>query len=380
MKKIVSFLMLIIITCIITGCDKTEDGNLIITEYVLGDFNAKAIEIFNPLDEDVKMDNYKIAIYKETYLEPRYLIELKGTLKSKESYVVAYDKGPTELLEKADLLSNDLFFTGDDPITLQKKGVNVCQLGTISTLAVTYAVSTALVKIDPYSNLNNSKYVETDWFEYAANDFSYLGTVEHPLTLEDIIKGPSMLDEWFELSFFPEGTTSSTLWSQSGTGGVEEVTVLSYGDGDTTTFSYPQSFLDLGLNNYTNRLRYFGVNTPESGGGTTSIQEFGITAKNYTNNLLKNAEVIHIQSLENYSIDGTFSRLMGLVWVDGVLLQNEIIKMGYSEFTHASIQFLANGIPITSYLNYNAKFAKLEQKGIWGGIDPLWNYETNSPK
>ncbi len=391
MKKLLCIILLISSVFLTSCSNETEeinynnasqndiDNSLIITEYVLGSSNAKAIEIFNPNSFDVNLEEYVLAIYKETHIVPTYEIKLEGILSSKDCYVVAYSSSPQQLLDKADQISSDLYFTGDDPIVILKNNKIVCTLGTISTLAIAYTSNTTMVKVDP-SNLSDKTYVPSDWVEYNIDDFSYLGKVEHDVTKEDLEKGPGIMEEWLEIPFFPEGTLSTNIWSQSGTGGMVEVTVASYGDGDTTSFNYPQSFIDLGLNNYDNRLRYFGVDTPESGGSHTAAEPFGMTASNYVNNLLRNASVIQIQSLENYSINGTYGRLMGLVWIDGVLLQNEIIKAGYSEFTHASIPFSYNNLPITSYLKYNANVAQLNGKGIWGELDPLWDYSTNSPK
>ncbi len=387
MKRICNLLLASSILLVLSGCGNDEDKKddeeivieeLVISEYVEGKDSAKAIEIYNPTDNTVNLENYSIGIYKNGQTNLTYNIKLENTLESKDCYVVVYDGSPTELLEKADLVSDDLYYTGDDPIVLMQGDQIISQIGTITALSIDYGVDKTLVKLDPNSNLGNYSYVPSDWVEYNADDYSNLGTIEHKITMEELLDGPKLLDKYLEIPFFPEGTNSTNFLSQTGTGGAVEVTLRRTGDGDTTYFNYPAEWDHLNLDPEVNRFRYFGVNTPESSSNTVK-EPFGKTAANYVNDLLTNAETIHIQSIEGYSVNGTYNRLMGLVWVDGELLQHKIIKMGYSKFTHASQPFTMEKIPLTSYLMYNANYAQLNGKGIWGEKDPLWDYETNQP-
>lgn len=388
MKRIYSVITIVLLSTLLVGCgeesleneDVFEDGaiNLMITEYIEGANTAKAVEIYNPTDDVVNLENYIIGIYKNGQTDLTYKINLENTLESKECYVVVYDESPQELLDKADLVSNDLYYTGDDPITLMYKDNVVSQLGNISGLSINYGQDTSLVKLDVNSNLGNYTYIESDWVEYNTDDYSNLGTIEHSITEEDLIKGPELLDKYLDIPFFPEGTNASNFLTQIGTGGAVEVTLKSCGDGDTTYFYYPEEWAEYNIDSDINRFRYFGIDTPESSSNVVP-EAWGKTASNYVCSRLTSAKTIHIQSIEGYSVNGTYNRLMGLVWVDGVLLQNEIVKMGYSQFTHAALPFSYNNFPLTSYLIYNAKVAKSNGKGIWGELDPLWDYENNAP-
>ncbi len=375
MKKIL-YLTIIPVLFLLTGCSNKTD--LIFTEYIEGAGNAKALEVYNPFDKEVDLEDYSIGIYKDGQTEMTYNINLEGTLEAKSCYVVVYSESPEELLNKADLVSSDLYYTGDDPIVLLNKEKVISSFGVISALSITYARDTTLVKVEPESNLGNNTYIKSDWVEYSTDEYKHLGTIEHDVTKEDLENGPIFNEEWLEIDFFPEGTTSSNFLTQTGTGGAVEVTVYQYGDGDTTCFNYPDEWDYLNIDPVNNRFRYFGVDTPESS-STVAPDPWGKTASNYVNNILENAEKIYIQSIAGYSVDGSFSRLMGLVWVDGVLLQHLIIKEGYSEFTHTHQQFSDGVLPITSYFKYNANQAELNEIKIWGEEDPMWDYKNNVP-
>lgn len=384
MKKIANILILSVfltVIVVLTGCSKGEP-DLIFTEIVEGIGDAMAVEIYNPLDEDVDLSNYSVEVYKNGDVIRTGLIELTGTLKSKECYVIVGDYNtPSELAEKADLMSTELIFNGNDPIFLLNGDEVVSSFGLIPSYAVYFAENTSLVKINPDTNLGNYEFVESDWIQYPSDTYDYLGTVEHDITIAELEKGPMLTDEMKDISFFPEGTTADNLLSQQGTGGVMEVTVSQYVDGDTTAFVYPSSIAHLGLDNYTNRVRYYGIDTPESGGSTGSqYQAFGKTASNYTKEQLSKAKTIHLQSIEGQSIFDTYGRILALVYVDGVLLNNQIIQMGYSDTAFSQTPMLYNGIEISAYMTYSTQIARLNGRGIHGEKDPLWNYKTNTPK
>jgi len=83
-------------------------------------------------------------------------------------------------------------------------------------------------------------------------------------------------------------------------------------DGDTAQFSK------------VGKTRFLYIDTPES---TTKVEPYGKESAAYTCNLLKKAKTIHLQ------YDGPkkdkYNRTLAWVWVDGKLIQKEIIKKGY---------------------------------------------------
>ncbi len=139
--------------------------------------------------------------------------------------------------------------------------------------------------------------------------------------------------------------------------GISEATLISCADGDTATFSMDgQSF----------RIRFQGIDTPET---SSKLDPWGKPASDYTCEALTNASVIVIQSNEDTAkMDSTGSRYLGYVWVDGSLLNLELVEHGYTKPTGTSAliykdDFVAAGT--------NARLAGLR---VWGELDPDYDY------
>lgn len=139
--------------------------------------------------------------------------------------------------------------------------------------------------------------------------------------------------------------------------GISEATLISCADGDTATFSMDgQSF----------RIRFQGIDTPET---SSKLDAWGKPASDYTCEALTNASVIVVESNEaTAKMDSTGSRYLGLIWVDGSLLNLELVEHGYSKPTGTSAliykdEFVAAGT--------NARLAGLK---VWGELDPTYDY------
>ena len=257
----------------------------------------------------------------------------------------------------------DLNFNGSQAITLMK-GKNVIDSIGIVGYSVKYYENLTLVRKSNYL-YPNPKFDEYEWIRYAKNNRNYLGDVTNSVTPEELLEGPRLTEEDYQKPFFAD------IERQLGGGGVASVTVASYVDGDTTVFNFPKEIFDSPT-----RLRYQNVNTRESYSG--HIQEWGIPAKNYTNDCLKRAKKIEVQSVEGGTIYETFDRVLGWVWIDGKLQNYQLALNGYTEDAFSLIETITyKDIPYTSYI-YNAKlYAMKMHKGLWGEKDPYWDYENN---
>lgn len=104
--------------------------------------------------------------------------------------------------------------------------------------------------------------------------------------------------------------------------GYEIVKVDTLADGDTTTFT---------LKSGTYTTRYLAIDTPETSNG---VDPWGMAAKRYTNEALKNAKQIILErdpalngrDGEENSTKDKYDRLLAHVWVDGELLQYKLIE------------------------------------------------------
>lgn len=119
----------------------------------------------------------------------------------------------------------------------------------------------------------------------------------------------------------------------------QEVTVKQYVDGDTTHFYPKKDSTVTGYYPFTEtagyiKARYIAINTPES---TGKIEEWGFAAKDFTNEKLKNAKSIIVESDDDkWNIDSTGSRYLLWIWYmpqDGTEYKNlnvEILQNGYA--------------------------------------------------
>lgn len=100
----------------------TDD--IIISEYVEGSSNNKAIEIFNGTGAaiDLNREKYTIKIYFNGSNKAGRSISLSGTLANGETMVIAHSSSSAALKAKADMLSSNLSFNGDDAVVLSKGG------------------------------------------------------------------------------------------------------------------------------------------------------------------------------------------------------------------------------------------------------------------
>ncbi len=140
--------------------------------------------------------------------------------------------------------------------------------------------------------------------------------------------------------------------------GIGEVKLVSSTDGDTARFK------DL-ITGEIFRLRFLGIDTPETYAGE---DPWGKAATMYTKNRLINAETIVLEAegarTENYG------RYLGFVWVDGVLLNLEIVEQAYSNST------LSNSKYKQVFLDASLK-AMSTGRRFYGELDPEYDYTNN---
>ncbi len=109
------------------------DMSLLISEYVEGSSNNKAIELYNNSGSaiDLAAGNYTLEFYFNGSTSPGTTISLTGTIADGEVFVIADNDAASEILAEADLTSTSSFFNGDDAIALRENGTIVDSLGQI---------------------------------------------------------------------------------------------------------------------------------------------------------------------------------------------------------------------------------------------------------
>lgn len=122
-------------------------------------------------------------------------------------------------------------------------------------------------------------------------------------------------------------------------------------DGDTAKFE---------LNGEEITVRFLGIDTPETVHQTKGEEPFGKEASNYTKQKLENADKIEIEYDENASKTDKYERLLVWVWVDDILLQEELISNGL-----ARTYMLQDNYKYAWILQENEEKAQEEKVGIW---------------
>lgn len=275
--------------------------SLFISKYVDGGTGTdnRAIELFNPLSVAVNLADYHIAIYENGSPTVTYIIALTGTLNPQETFVIVHSNADQPLKVKADLLSNQLNFDGNEVVQLRYK--NNTYIDTI------YQIGNRLFTFDDeifvrkeHIEVGNRTFTFKEWSGYIPTYIEIVGS--HPLALPQTLTF-TLINRGF---YDPLG-------------GMILVTLSSINDGDTAAFS--PGFTG------GQRMRFLGIDTPE----TYPVTEpWGLEAKAFTTSMLTSASTIYLQSDPILGTSDTFGRTLGYIWVDGVLLNYELIKNGYS--------------------------------------------------
>ena len=133
-------------------------------------------------------------------------------------------------------------------------------------------------------------------------------------------------------------------------------------DGDTAKFI---------LNNEEIRVRFLAIDTPETKHPTKGVEPYGKEASNYTCNKIKKAKEIILEYDSNSDKKDKYDRYLSWVFVDGNLLQDELISKGY-----AKVEYLYGDYKYTSKIQSSEKIAKKNKIGIWGEYKEKFNLET----
>ena len=136
--------------------------------------------------------------------------------------------------------------------------------------------------------------------------------------------------------------------------GVGEVTLSRSIDGDTA------HFID-STGEYI-KVRFLGIDTPES---TIDKEPWGKAASSYTANKLNNAKHIVLES--EGSRKDNYERYLGFVWVDGELLNLELIEQAYTTSTLSNSKY-------EEYFMKASSMAKKTGRRFFGEIDPNYDY------
>ena len=123
-------------------------------------------------------------------------------------------------------------------------------------------------------------------------------------------------------------------------------------DGDTARFMRGTTEI---------KVRFLAIDTPETVHPTKEVEAFGKEASNYTCDRLKSAKKIVLEYDPKSDEKDRYDRYLAWIFLDGVLLQDDIIKNGY-----AKVAYLYGDYLYTDLLKTSEKEARASKRGQWG--------------
>ncbi len=143
-----------------------------------------------------------------------------------------------------------------------------------------------------------------------------------------------------------------------------QVTLEKCVDGDTARFVYKKSNI---------KARFLAIDTPESVHPTKKVEPFGKEASKYTCDMLSNAKKIVLEYDINSDKTDKYDRHLVWVFVDDVLLQEELVSNGY-----AKIKYVYGDYKYLDELKKEEQIAKGNRVGVWSLDDESSSSNTNA--
>ena len=113
------------VLCLTTGIAGAQTGNLLITEYLEGSGNNKALEIFNGTEDLINLGSYSIERYSNGETTGVSIPLDSVDLLAGKTWVIAHPQSEAALLALADQTDGDLNFNGNDALVLVFAGTQV---------------------------------------------------------------------------------------------------------------------------------------------------------------------------------------------------------------------------------------------------------------
>ncbi|MDZ4824069.1 MAG: T9SS type A sorting domain-containing protein [Flavobacteriales bacterium] len=176
------------ITVIVQDCGTAEECDLLFfSEYVEGTSDNKAIEVFNPTNFELNLEEYEIALYHNGNSDPTTTFLIPGTLGPQQSFVIVNQEASATLLDLGDVTSFVTEFNGDDVIELRHNGIPIDVFGIVGTDPGNFWTvnggnsmdHTLVRKPTVTSPVTDWAVGQTQWDVYPVDDFSHLGTHEY---------------------------------------------------------------------------------------------------------------------------------------------------------------------------------------------------------
>ncbi|MCO7190103.1 MULTISPECIES: ExeM/NucH family extracellular endonuclease [unclassified Pseudoalteromonas] len=162
-------------------------AQVIMSEYIEGSSNNKAVELFNTSENAISLDGYTLSYYSNGGTDPSNTIELSGEIAAGGTYVIANSSAVDTVLNAAQLTIGGSWYNGDDAIVLRNGDTVLDSFGQVGfdpgskwenngvatqdktlrrNIEVTTGRTTFDAEFDP----------SAEWVQFEKDDFSGLGS------------------------------------------------------------------------------------------------------------------------------------------------------------------------------------------------------------
>ncbi len=197
----------------------TTDGNsnttmeLLISEYVEGSSNNKAIEIANLITSPVELDGYNLRRDSNGGGEWSERFDLTGTINVGDVIVIINANANSQiLLDQADIVvannqstnyGEPLNFNGNDPVGLFKDDVLIDIVGEFGGGSSNFAKDKTLRRKSTVVEPNINFDLNNEWEIFPMDTFDDIGGTHLTLSIEE--------EQWKQLSVYPNPTSNDFL-------------------------------------------------------------------------------------------------------------------------------------------------------------------------
>lgn len=160
-------------------------GDLIISGYLEGASNDKAIELYNGTGAPIDLSNYTLRRQTNGMGDYSVTQTLSGTLADKQTYLIVYSKSTnSDLRAKANMFDDDLgntggsvaAFNGNDAVALLRNGIEIDVVGKKDGGADYYWGQDKMLKRNADITHPSMQFYLADWTQYAYTELNRLGT------------------------------------------------------------------------------------------------------------------------------------------------------------------------------------------------------------
>lgn len=316
---------------------KKADDIIISKYFENGVEKENFIEIYNPTENEIDLNNYKLAVYSNGELAEKNEFDFQGKKISPKEFLLFGNSNEAFRIDsifkdKEKIFNEELFYNGNDPITIEKESKIVDVIGYVGS-EVIFGQNVSLIRnkdiIYPTDKFDIEKFIG-----FVPQYFDTLSQIDENADISIVAKGPRFNKKYLEQDYYyifgPK---------KYGNGGAAKATVRTKIDGDTTYFDIESDYANThpankDLVQVLIKSRYYFIDTAESTerGG---FQKWGKWGTMTTNALLDRAEkngTLYIQSVNDDSLNDGYGRYLTLVWADGYLINWVLVRDSVAKY------------------------------------------------